>query len=192
MSDRSMSSDGDSSCSPRTVFKYSDCLFRTALSLPELDSEERPWRPEEPWAIFFEKRLRPMVYWIHAAVTHEFTFVGCKGFYDDDEHREIVASSSSQFTGNWGITIPCAWDVPGEATAMFEILYHLCMSVGFPEVHDPELVVNRFTLLPLICEACKTRAFFNTPMDYHHYTEHGELTDPLHFHSQNENALEWY
>jgi hypothetical protein len=39
------------------------------------------WCPSEGWANFLEFRLRPMIYFVHASVTHNFTLVGAKGIY---------------------------------------------------------------------------------------------------------------
>ncbi|KAJ6553763.1 hypothetical protein DFH09DRAFT_1318788 [Mycena vulgaris] len=165
-----------------TIFKYNEQLSRITLLPQELDSY--PWRPDEPWPAFFEKRLRPMVYFVHAAATHDFTLVGRKVFYGREEYAELCywlekilmhcrllllsrSETSSQYSGDWGLPFPFAWEIPGKSTVMFEILYRLCMSIGFPDVQGMELPINRFTLLPLIVEARKTRAYFKTPADYH-------------------------
>lgn len=52
-----------------------------ALSLEDKTLELVRWRPSEGWAAFLEFRLRPMVYFVHAAVTHDFTLIGAKGVY---------------------------------------------------------------------------------------------------------------
>ncbi|KAJ7855156.1 hypothetical protein B0H14DRAFT_2579497 [Mycena olivaceomarginata] len=52
-----------------------------ALSLEDKTLELVRWRLSEGWAAFLEFRLHPMVYFVHAAVTHDFTLVGAKGVY---------------------------------------------------------------------------------------------------------------
>jgi hypothetical protein len=52
-----------------------------ALLLEDKTLELLRWRLSEGWAVFLEFRLRPMVYFVHAAVTHDFTLVGAKGVY---------------------------------------------------------------------------------------------------------------
>jgi hypothetical protein len=52
-----------------------------ALSLEDHTLRLVRWRPSEGWAAFLEFRLRPMIYFVHAAVTHDFTLVGAKGVY---------------------------------------------------------------------------------------------------------------
>jgi hypothetical protein len=39
------------------------------------------WCPSEGWANFLKFRLRPMIYFVHVAVTHDFTLVRAKGVY---------------------------------------------------------------------------------------------------------------
>ncbi|KAJ6590103.1 hypothetical protein DFH09DRAFT_1074570 [Mycena vulgaris] len=182
-----------------TIFKYNEQLSRITNGCRELDSY--PWRPDEPWPAFFEKHLRPMVYFVHAAATHDFTLVGRKAFYGKEEYAELcywlekilMHCSLRDFVaifGRLGVPIPFRVGDPGESTAMFEILYRLCMSIGFPDVQGMELPINRFTLLPLIVEARKTRAYFNTPADYHPYNKFRGLDDPFFFHPEKQNVLE--
>ncbi|KAJ7904782.1 hypothetical protein B0H14DRAFT_2554677 [Mycena olivaceomarginata] len=52
-----------------------------ALSLRGQDIGTRPLASIRGWAAFLEFRLPPMVYFVHAAVTHDFTLVGAKGVY---------------------------------------------------------------------------------------------------------------
>ncbi|KAJ7787479.1 hypothetical protein B0H14DRAFT_3505424 [Mycena olivaceomarginata] len=52
-----------------------------ALSLEDKTLELVRWRPSEGWAAFLKFRLRPMAYFVHAAVTHDFTLIGAKGVY---------------------------------------------------------------------------------------------------------------
>jgi hypothetical protein len=60
-----------------------------ALSLSTEELESSPWLPTERWSEFFEYRLRPMVYCVHAAVTQDFTLVGPKGVYSLLELEQI-------------------------------------------------------------------------------------------------------
>ncbi|KAJ6521377.1 hypothetical protein DFH09DRAFT_1097824 [Mycena vulgaris] len=53
-----------------------------------------------------------------------------------------------------------------------------------------ELPINCFTLLPLIVEACKTRAYFHTPADYHPYNNFGGLDNLFFLHPEKQNVLE--
>ncbi|KAJ6578756.1 hypothetical protein DFH09DRAFT_1077679 [Mycena vulgaris] len=85
---------------------------------------------------------------------------------------------SSQYSGGWGLPSPSACKIPGEATAMFEILYHLCLSVGSLDIQGMELPINRHMLLPLICKARRTRAHFKMPVDFQPYNSFGGLDDP--------------
>ncbi|KAJ7805510.1 hypothetical protein B0H14DRAFT_2611282 [Mycena olivaceomarginata] len=52
-----------------------------ALSLEDKTLELIRWHPSEGWAAFLEFRLCPMVYFVHAAVTHDFTLISAKGVY---------------------------------------------------------------------------------------------------------------
>ncbi|KAJ7467046.1 hypothetical protein FB451DRAFT_1178289 [Mycena latifolia] len=198
-----------------TIFKYSDQLFRLSLDDSELDSY--PWSPEEPWPVFFENRLCPMIYFLHAGITHDFTLVGRKGIYGPEEQVELrywleqimlhcvsclphvrpaTPAPAEPFRhgvsifGGLGTPISYCLRNPGEATKMFEILYRLSMSLGFPESTDVDLPLNRFTLLPLICEARRTRAALKTPDEFHPYNEYGGLDDPTYLHPESGNTLE--
>jgi hypothetical protein len=52
-----------------------------ALSLEDDTLRLIRWHLSEGWAAFLKFRLRPMIYFVHAAVTHDFTLVGAKGVY---------------------------------------------------------------------------------------------------------------
>jgi len=67
---------------------------------------------------------------------------------------------------------------------MFEILYKICVAMDYTDVDEEEMPMTQFSLIPLICEARKTRAFFNTPSDYHPYNVFGGLKDPYVLHPQ--------
>ncbi|KAJ7785447.1 hypothetical protein B0H14DRAFT_2630523 [Mycena olivaceomarginata] len=45
---------------------------------PDKTLELVHWCPSEGWAAFLEFRLRPMVYFVHAAMMHDFTLIGAK------------------------------------------------------------------------------------------------------------------
>ncbi|KAJ6536588.1 hypothetical protein DFH09DRAFT_1091328 [Mycena vulgaris] len=183
----------ENSSSRGTIFKYSSRLAKLSLHPQELECYTL--QPQGSWLEFLEKRVRPMIYFLHAGVTHDFTLVGRKGYYGREEFAEIWywmervflhlrllllshCDTSSQYSGGWGLPFPSACEIPGEATAMFEILYHLCLSVGFPDIQGMELPINRHTLLPLICEARRTRAHFKTPVEFQPYNSFGGLDDP--------------
>ncbi|KAJ6527217.1 hypothetical protein DFH09DRAFT_1094885 [Mycena vulgaris] len=175
-----------------TIFKYNSRLVKIALSPQELDSS--PWRPDDSWAVFFEKTVRPMVYYLHAAVTHDFTVVARKSFFGREEHAEICywmeqvllhcrllllsrSETLSPYSGGWGLPFPFSWEIPGESTAMFEILDHLCVAIDFPDVGGMELPLNKLVLVPLLCEARRACAYFKTPADYAPYNKYGGLDD---------------
>ncbi|KAJ7065941.1 hypothetical protein B0H15DRAFT_958466 [Mycena belliarum] len=171
------------------------CRLRDISLTPE-ELQSYPCQPRETWPEFFENRLRPMIYFVHRAVTKDFTLVGRCGRYDDGELEEICywvevillhcrllllsrEDTASCFSDGWDLPFPRAWEIPGEATAMFETMYRLCMSVGFPQLNFSEMSVNKFTLLPLICEARRAQSRFATRRDYIPYNEKtGELEDP--------------
>ncbi|KAJ7493737.1 hypothetical protein FB451DRAFT_1164609 [Mycena latifolia] len=154
-----------------------------------------------------------MIYFLHAGIMHDFTLVGRKGIYGPEEqielrywleqimlhcpasiHRRLLllsrSDTASPYSAGWGLPFPTAFEIPGEATRMFEILYRLSMSLGFPESTDVDLPLNRFTLLPLICEARRTRGALKTPDEFHPYNEHGGLDDPTYLHPERGNTLE--
>jgi hypothetical protein len=60
-----------------------------ALSLEDKTLGLVRWHPSEGWAAFLEFRLHPMVYFVHAAVTHDFTLIGVKGMYSLVELNHI-------------------------------------------------------------------------------------------------------
>ncbi|KAJ7691675.1 hypothetical protein B0H14DRAFT_2651949 [Mycena olivaceomarginata] len=130
-----------------------------ALSLEDETLRLVHWRPSEGWENFLEFRLRPMVYFVHAAVTHDFTLVGAKGVYSLVELDHIKY-----------------W-VGREATAMFEIMHRVCRSIGYPfdqETWD----LNLNLLIPLVESARETRALLQTELDYPVFNKHGQLLIP--------------
>ncbi|KAJ7444147.1 hypothetical protein B0H11DRAFT_2250296 [Mycena galericulata] len=133
-----------------TIFKYCDCLCDLSLLPGEL--EAFPWASAESWPEFLEKCLRPMIYYyLHAAVTHDFTLVAPKGHYFSGEKAEILEwleevllhcrlillslfPPITKFLDDVKILLPEPWEVPGEATAMFGILYRICSSLDFTDI----------------------------------------------------------
>ncbi|KAJ7749753.1 hypothetical protein B0H14DRAFT_3513566 [Mycena olivaceomarginata] len=152
------------------------------------------WRPSEGWAAFLEFRLCPMVYFVHAAVTHDFTLVSVKGVYSLVEldhikywvgrvllHCRLLLSSRcavcSVYMDDVCIRYPPIIGLPGEATAMFEIMHRVCRSVGYP--FNQELwVLNLDLLIPLVESARETRALLRTAFNYPAFDEHGQLLIP--------------
>ncbi|KAJ6549018.1 hypothetical protein DFH09DRAFT_1087089 [Mycena vulgaris] len=169
----------ENSSSRGTIFEYSSRLAKLSLHPQELECYTL--QPQGSWLEFLEKRVHPMIYFLHAGVTHDFTLVGRKGYYGREEFAEIWYWMERVFlhlySGEWGLPFPSACEIPGKATAMFEILYHLCLSVGFPDIQGMELPINRHTLLPFICEARRTRAHFKTPADFQPYNSFSGLDD---------------
>ncbi|KAJ7812819.1 hypothetical protein B0H14DRAFT_3478584 [Mycena olivaceomarginata] len=140
------------------------------------------WRPSEGWAAFLEFRLRPMIYFVHAAVTHDFTLVGVKGVYSLVEldhikywvgrvllHCRLVLSSRcairSVYMDDVCIRYPPVIGMPGEATAMFEIMHRVCCSIGYP-FNQESWVLNLNLLIPLVESARETRAVLQIELDY--------------------------
>ncbi|KAJ7682835.1 hypothetical protein B0H14DRAFT_3535474 [Mycena olivaceomarginata] len=145
-----------------------------ALSLKDKTLELVRWRPSEGWAAFLEFRLRPMVYFVHAAVTHNFTLIGAKGVYSLVEldhikywvgrvllHCRLLLSSRcavrSVYMDDVCIRYPPVVGLPGEATAMFEIMHRVCRSVGYP-FNQESWILNLDLLIPLVESARETRA----------------------------------
>ncbi|KAJ7830684.1 hypothetical protein B0H13DRAFT_1915840 [Mycena leptocephala] len=149
--------------------------------------------PDEPWSEFFEFRLRPMVYLVHAGVTQDFSLIGRKGVYSLGELEEISIGYTKLFStalllvcrkalqpvyeDDFSISCPPTWGIPGEAVAMFEIMYRICLSIGFPCSDDSLCPLDRHVLLPLIMGARETRALLKTADDYSAYNRFGEVID---------------
>ncbi|KAJ7441230.1 hypothetical protein FB451DRAFT_1191112 [Mycena latifolia] len=198
-----------SSCNPAgdvpLIVQYTPQMERISLSEYELSSF--PWYPSESYPVFFENRLRPLVYFLHSAVTHGFTLRGPRGVYTIDEfeaikywvdkivrHCRLVQMGRSDITCRYvddlAVPHPPTWEVPGEAVAMFEIMYRICLSVGFPKVDLPDMPVHRRVLLPLIVAAWKTKASLRTPGEYYPYDRLGQLGDPDWLHPDMGNVLD--
>jgi hypothetical protein len=69
------------------IFRFGTALSN--LSLQPWELEDKNFVPLEKWPLFFELRLRPMVYILHRAVTHDFTLVGRVGRYSILELDEL-------------------------------------------------------------------------------------------------------
>ncbi|KAJ7787937.1 hypothetical protein B0H14DRAFT_2628820 [Mycena olivaceomarginata] len=135
------------------------------LSLEDKTLELVRWRPSEGWAAFLEFRLCPMVYFVHAAVTHDFTLIGAKGVYslvelDHIKYWRLLLSSlcavRSVYMDDVCIRYPPVVGLPGEATAMFEIMHRVCRSVGYP-FNQESWILNLDLLIPLVESARETR-----------------------------------
>ncbi|KAJ7441708.1 hypothetical protein FB451DRAFT_1190895 [Mycena latifolia] len=177
------------------------------ISLSEYELSSFSWYPAESYPIFFENRLRPLVYFLHSAVMHGFTLKGRRGVYTVDEfeaiqywvekvvrHCRLAQMGRSDITCRYvddlAVPHPPAWEVPGEAVAMFEIMYRIYLSVGFPEVDLPGTPIHRRILLPLIIAARKTKASLCTPGEYYPYDGFGQLGDPDWLHPDMGNVLD--
>ncbi|KAJ7834187.1 hypothetical protein B0H13DRAFT_2370018 [Mycena leptocephala] len=164
------------------------------LSLPSETLDTLGFTPDEPWSEFFEFRLRPMIYLVHAGVTQDFSLIGRKGVYSLGELEEIKhwvqqtllhcrlllvcrKALQPEFLDNFSISCPLTWGIPGEAIAMFEIMYRICLSIGFPCSDDSLCPLDRHVLLPLIMGARETRTLLKTADDYSAYNRFGEVVD---------------
>ncbi|KAJ7864874.1 hypothetical protein B0H13DRAFT_1898937 [Mycena leptocephala] len=166
------------------------------LSLPSETLDTLGFTPNEPWSEFFEFRLRPMIYLVHAGVTQDFSLIGRKGVYSLGELEEIKhwvqqtllhcmsdvsgAGSAADFLDcrdSSCISCPLTWGIPGEAVAMFEIMYRICLSISFPCSDDSLCPLDRHVLLPLIMGAREAHALLKTADDYSAYNRFGEVVD---------------
>ncbi|KAJ7470476.1 hypothetical protein FB451DRAFT_1559745 [Mycena latifolia] len=187
------------------ILQYVPRMERISLSEYELSSF--PWYPSESYPVFFENRLRLLVYFLYSAVTHGFTLKGPRSVYTINKFEAIqywvekiflpqrlVQMGRSDITCCYvdDLAIPCppTWEVPGEAVAMFEIMYRICLSVGFPKVDLPDMPIYRHVLLPLIVTARKTKASLRTPGEYYPYDGFGQLGDPDWLHPDIGNILD--
>ncbi|KAJ7734698.1 hypothetical protein B0H14DRAFT_2639383 [Mycena olivaceomarginata] len=138
------------------------------------------------WTAFLEFRLRPMVYFVHAAVTHNFTLIGAKGVYslvelDHIKYWRLLLSSRCAvrlvYMDNVCIRYPPVVGLPGEATATFEIMHRVCRSVGYP-FNQESWILNLDLLIPLMESARETRGLLRTVFDYPAFDKHGQLLIP--------------
>ncbi|KAJ7671840.1 hypothetical protein B0H17DRAFT_1141383 [Mycena rosella] len=133
-----------------TIFFYHDILQDICLQPEDLD--DYPWCPQEPWSMFFEKCLRPAVYFFQAAVTHDFTLVGWKGIYGKVELEEInfwlsqillhcrllllsCLDMAALYLDDWAVPFPPDWEIPGEAMAIDRRSSHARHQVHAPAAH---------------------------------------------------------
>ncbi|KAJ7838317.1 hypothetical protein B0H13DRAFT_1911932 [Mycena leptocephala] len=124
----------------------------------------------------------------------DFSLIGRKGVYSLGELEEIKhwvqqtllhcrlllvcrKALQPEFLDNFSISCPPTWGIPGEAVAMFEIMYRICLSIGFPCSDDSLCPLDRHVLLPLIMGARETRALLKTADDYSAYNRFGEVVD---------------
>ncbi|KAJ6483688.1 hypothetical protein DFH09DRAFT_1340295 [Mycena vulgaris] len=87
MSDSSSTPEPENSSCRGTIFKYSSRLAKLSLHPQELECYTL--QPRGSWLEFLEKRVRPMIYFLHVGVTHDFALVGRKGYYGREEFAEI-------------------------------------------------------------------------------------------------------
>jgi hypothetical protein len=66
-------------------------------------------------------------------------------------------------------------EIPGESTAMFEIVLKICLSLGFPIKSERNADLIQNALAPLIAAAQKTKLRFGTPNDYYPFNDHGDV-----------------
>ncbi|KAJ7916719.1 hypothetical protein B0H13DRAFT_2323011 [Mycena leptocephala] len=188
---------------PQLVIRHPDgppsAISRNAhilqeLCLPSETLDMLGFTPDEPWSEFFEFRLRPMIYLVHARVTQDFSLIGRKGVYSLGELEEIkhwVQQAllhcrlllvcrkvlQPEYEDSFSISCPPTWGIPREAVAMFEIMYRICLSIGFPCSDDSLCPLDRHVLLPLIMGARETHALLKTTDDYSAYNHFGEVVD---------------
>ncbi|KAJ7711079.1 hypothetical protein B0H14DRAFT_3524689 [Mycena olivaceomarginata] len=125
---------------------------------------------------------------------HNFTLVGAKSVYSLVEldhikywvgrvllHCRLVLSSRcairSVYMDDICIRYPPVTGMPGEATAMFEIMHRVCRSIGYPFDQESWLL-NLNLLIPLVESARETRALLQTELDYPAFDKHGQLLIP--------------
>lgn len=82
-----------------------------------------------------------------------------------------------EFTDDFSIPFLPTWGIPGEAVAMFEIMYWICLSIGFQCSNDSLCLLDCHVLLPLIMGAPETRALLKTADDYSAYNCSSKVVD---------------
>jgi hypothetical protein len=75
------------------------------------------------------------------------------------------------------ICYPPVIGMPGEATAMFEIMHHVCCSISYPFDQESWLL-NLNLLIPLVESAHETCALLQTGLDYPVFDKHRQLLIP--------------
>ncbi|KAJ7811191.1 hypothetical protein B0H13DRAFT_1926884 [Mycena leptocephala] len=176
---------------PSTISRNAHILQELCLPSETLDT--LGFTPDEPWSEFFEFRLRPMIYLVHAGVMQDFSLIGCKGVYSLGELEEIQhwvqqalhcrlllvcrKALQPEYEDNFSVSCPPTWGIPGEAVAMLEIMYRICLSIGFLCSNDSLCPLDDHILLPLIMGAHETRALLKTVDDFSAYNRFGEMVD---------------
>ncbi|KAJ7281724.1 hypothetical protein C8J57DRAFT_1219556 [Mycena rebaudengoi] len=172
------------------IFRFGTAL--SDLSLQPWELEDKNFVPLEKWPLFFELRLRPMVYILHRAVTHDFTLVGRVGRYSILELDELrwwlmqilwhchlvvrnMYTTALPYSDEDAPPFPPPIEVPGESTTMFEIILKICLSLGFPEKIDPNADLIQGALAPLVAAARKTKFRFGTGNDYYPFSSVGDV-----------------
>ncbi|KAJ7866573.1 hypothetical protein B0H14DRAFT_3442285 [Mycena olivaceomarginata] len=141
-----------SSARPACVHDFSILPLLNALSLEDKTLELVRWCPSEGWAAFLEFRLRPMVYFVHAAVTHDFTL-----------SRDYCSRPVALY-------VRCTWTTSASA------IHPLSVCRGGDS--DESWILNLDLLIPLVESARETRALLRTAFDYPAFDEHGQLLIP--------------
>ncbi|KAJ7896329.1 hypothetical protein B0H14DRAFT_2558247 [Mycena olivaceomarginata] len=75
------------------------------------------------------------------------------------------------------ICYPPVIGMPGEATAMFEIMHHICCSIDYP-FNQKTWLLNLNLLIPLVESAREMHAVLQTELDYPAFDKHGQLLIP--------------
>ncbi|KAJ7236990.1 hypothetical protein C8J57DRAFT_1247488 [Mycena rebaudengoi] len=170
------------------IFRFGTAL--SDLSLQPWELEDKNFVPPEKWPLFFELRLRPMVYILHRAVTHDFTLLDELQWWLMQIlwHCHLVIrnmyTTALPYSDEDAPPFPLPIEVPGESTTMFEIILKICLSLGFPEKIDPNADLIQGALAPLVAVARKTKFRFGTGNDYYPFSSVGDVLvddylDPL-------------
>ncbi|KAJ7601451.1 hypothetical protein DFH06DRAFT_1352837 [Mycena polygramma] len=174
------------------IFLHGPILRRLSLPVHELDANH--WAPVESFPDFFQYRLRPLVYFLHSAVTQGFEKEVALANYSAPEISEIrywltriilhcclldLAKSAYivQYLDDWAIPFPAEFDYPGESVVMFEILYRICYVLGFPTSQHIVAPLDKKTLHCAILSARESQERGNTARDFYPFDVSGELTD---------------
>ncbi|KAJ7605632.1 hypothetical protein DFH06DRAFT_1150480 [Mycena polygramma] len=174
------------------IFLHEPILRRLSLPVHELDANH--WAPVESFPDFFQYRLRPLVYFLHSAVTQGFEKEVALANYSAPEISEIrywltriilhcrlldLAKSAYivQYLDDWAIPFPAEFDYPGESVVMFEILYRICYVLGFPTSQHIVAPLDKKTLHCAILSARESQERGNTARNFYPFDVSGELTD---------------
>ncbi|KAJ6534913.1 hypothetical protein B0H19DRAFT_1080322 [Mycena capillaripes] len=141
---------------------YVPFLWNLSVSTSELNRVT--FESVKSWEDFIEGRLQPTVYLLQSAIIHGFTL---------DGSREIP----SEFN-DWGMPAIPAACLPGESVALFETLYRIGLSLGFPRSNHQQCHLSRDILLPLVLCAREAQILRKSRLDYAAYDRYGQLLDP--------------